>query len=141
MRSSNCSIQYVAKSNPDDPDLRVMVHVKHNLSAAGPSRLFELAKKGRPAMPVLSWGREVAITADELQGGNAGDPKALDAVVTLIREQIEGGEFRAKVIKQFAANEGISDRTIDRAKKLLGVKTDKAATGWHWSLPTTRAPK
>jgi AAA domain len=126
---------------PDDPDLRVMVHVKHNLSAAGPSRLFELAKKGRAAMPVLSWGSEVAITADELQGSATGDPKTLDAAVTLIREQIEGGEFRAKVIKEIAARQGISDRTVDRAKKLLGVKADKAATGWHWSLPTTRTPK
>jgi hypothetical protein len=126
---------------PDDPSLRVMVHVKHNLSSAGASLLFKFINKVGAAMPVLSWKGEVSITADELQGSISGDPKALDAAAELIREQIEGGEFRAKAIKEIAARQGISDRTIDRAKKLLGVKADKAATGWHWSLPTTRTPK
>jgi AAA domain len=119
----------------DPEDQRVMVHLKHNLSTRGPSLVFDLVKTSGSQMPVLSWKGESPITPDELQAGAPNNPKMLDQAIELLREQLKGGEVRAKAIQELAQTRGISDRTLERAKKELGVKARKKGSAWFWSLP------
>ena len=65
-----------------------------------------------------------------------------------MRDQLTGNNVGAAEIFKEGIAAGFAKRTIQRAGKRIGVKSDKAsfAAGWIWSLPakmpkgSTRAP-
>jgi hypothetical protein len=54
-------------------------------------------------------------------------------------EQLEAGPRKAEDIIDQAKQEGIAKRTLDRAKKDLGIKSRKTPSRfdgeWYWELP------
>ena len=50
----------------------------------------------------------------------------------------EGGVRNTVLILAKAEECGISKRTIDAAKKTLGVQSEKTPDGWFWSLPDAK---
>lgn len=60
----------------------------------------------------------------------------LDEAKTLIRKALKDGPTEAKHMLDQARMEGISERTLQRAKKSLGVKSEKSGFSgkWTWSL-------
>lgn len=52
-------------------------------------------------------------------------------------EQLANGEKPAKEVTEAAEAEGISQVTLQRAKKALGIQTWKSGMhgGWMWKLP------
>jgi hypothetical protein len=54
-----------------------------------------------------------------------------------LRDLLAKGSVPAKDAEEGAEQNGISDRTLARAKKELGIKSDKDSFGggWMWKLP------
>jgi hypothetical protein len=125
--------------DPDEPDLRVMAHVKHNLSAPGKSYLYEIIKHRGARVPILKWRGTSSLTADQIQG-NTSQSSAIESATKFVEEQLSGSSKTARTIKLAAEARSISARTLDRAKDILGVISTETKEGWVWSLPTRRTP-
>jgi hypothetical protein len=67
--------------------------------------------------------------------------KPIDNAEAFLRRELANGEVAAAVIEQYARDDGISLRTLDRARSRLRVVTRRTGfgkTGRSWlSLPTT----
>jgi len=121
--------------NPDDADQRVLAHVKHNLSARGTSFLFEVrATEGDGAL--VKWHGETHLTIDDLDGGGAeDDSSALEAAESFLRNSLEDGAVLSTTLFNNAESRGLAKRTLERAKKKLGVVSKKKGDGWYWAMP------
>ena len=121
--------------HPEDPKLRVMAHMKHNLSERGDSRVFELVKHDDNVLPVLVWRGTTDITADTLEASGNGAPKALELAIKFLRQELKDGPRAASLIKTAAKAKDIASRTLERAKKELSIRSKKSDDLWIWSLP------
>ena len=59
----------------------------------------------------------------------------------LLQEELKNGEVSQKVISAKAKYSRISTRTLNEAKKVLGVKSIKRNGQWYWSLPKNEDEK
>jgi hypothetical protein len=94
--------------------------------------------------PVVKWeATPVSISADEALADDHGwggeeDTSEREEAKTWLADLLKPGPMRAKDIFAQARQDGISKRTLERAKKSLNVTTAKAqgvANGcWSWSL-------
>jgi len=120
----------------DDPSVRAVVHIKSNLAAEGKPVAFELSEDG------FRWIGEYNITQDELLGDTdrLEDGKLADAVKK-ITEIMSGDKCLAADCITLCAQEGIGERTVQRAKAALGLKSQKIQDKWYWMLPTDNGGK
>lgn len=122
--------------NPDDADQRVLAHVKHNLSARGTSFLFEVVETADNGA-LVKWHGETDLTIDDLDGGaSEEDSSTLDMAVSFLELALEDGPVLSTTLVKNAEARAISKRTLERAKKKLGVTAQKKKDGWYWSLPS-----
>lgn len=123
--------------HPDDPELRVLAHVKSSLGQRAPSLTFRVSDRG------LSWGSPSNLTADELLAAQAltarqepGRPDyALLAAESFLALTLALDAKPSREIKEQAAMEGISERTLLRACRSLGVQVMKRGRETLWALP------
>jgi hypothetical protein len=59
---------------------------------------------------------------------------AMAAAVAWLREQLREGEVSARDTEQAAQQQGISSRTLDRARRVLGVRSHRRGRRWIWTL-------
>jgi len=59
----------------------------------------------------------------------------LDRAVELLLDMLAEKPVPQRDILERAEAEGISKRTMDRAKRNLGIVSVKRGTDWYWSLP------
>ena len=94
--------------------------------------------------PVVKWeATPVSISADEALNDDGGrgeeDTSELEEAKTWLADALAAGPMPAKDVLAQARQDGVSKRTLDRAKKSLNVTTSKAQGiangGWSWSLP------
>ena len=111
------------------PDMRAVVQIKNNLSAFGHPKAFELTEDG------FRWIGDYDITADEVLGGIAPKSNKFDAARKFLKE-LAGSKvmIQSNEILEMAAQEGISKRTLETAKKELGIKAKRVAGNWYWDL-------
>ena len=121
--------------HPDDDTLRVVAHVKHNLSERGVSQLYEIKVVEGKERPVLFWRGELELTADDLQASTPTDPKAREQAEDFLTKKLGKGPRPARELFAEARAEGISKRTLERAKEATGVKAKKIKDRWTWSFP------
>jgi hypothetical protein len=126
--------ELLAGCSPDDPAQRALVQVKSNLGQFGPSLGYVIEADGR-----FRWTGESPLTASvilgpELNGEETG--ARVEAKEFLLRLLAQGPRPATDVVAE-AEQEGISERTLKRAKKDLGVRSNKGemTSGWEWSLP------
>ncbi|WP_343661093.1 AAA family ATPase [Ralstonia sp.] len=90
----------------------------------------------------IVWGELIEGTAREILGTveqeeDQEERTERDEAADFLRSLLEAGPISAKTIKADAAGAGYSWRTIERAKRELGVEARKAGMkeGWVWGLP------
>ena len=117
---------------------RLLAHVKSSLAPQGKSIRYELRDGS------LNWLGISDVTAEEMrvpQVQSAEGESTVDAAVTFLQDFLEDGAQPASSAFNAAKQEGISERTLQRAKKQLEVKSQRASAGndgggkWLWSLP------
>jgi hypothetical protein len=124
--------------DPDDPTRRVLAAFKSNFAATPPSIGLQLAAAPGSPYPVVSWLGPSNQTAESLLAFPE-DPEgrgALQEAKDFLREALSAGEAAALSVQQEAGRRGISKRTLDRAKKNLGVQSGRGRENWTWRMPT-----
>jgi AAA domain len=141
--------------DPDDPDgeegsRRVLAHVKCNVAPLAPSLLYEVepillpAEGDQPEVDTSRLtllgesphnGRALLSVASDEERDRLGEAKDfLEAELADGIRHLAGDLFKA------ARQLGIADRTLQRARKNLGVETEKAGFGRGWEWWLTKAP-
>ena len=122
--------------DPQNDDLRVVAHLKHNLSARGESYLFELVAKAKNEIPDLVWVGMTELTADDITGVER-DGSAREDAIEFLRDNLSNGPVAQKEMMERGEKDGHAKRTLDRAKKDLGVFSKKHGSVWFWCLPAS----
>jgi hypothetical protein len=122
----------LASKHPHDPDRRVLAVVKSNLGLRPLSMTY--AMTGAAAAKV-EWGEACDIWADDLLGGlvQLAAPEWRKAAAWLA-QQLAGGPRPARRLLDAAARHGWTARQLARARRRLGVASDKTRDGWVWRL-------
>ena len=106
-----------------------MIQIKNNLAAFGHAKAFELTEAE------FHWIGDYEITADEVLGCMVPKASKLEIAKQFLRDR--SGEnimiLSTEIIEQ-AAQEGISKRTLEAAKKELKINAKKINSSWYWDL-------
>lgn len=112
-----------------EPNIRAVVQIKNNLAAFGHPKAFELLEGS------FKWLGDYEITADEVLGGIAPKGNKLEQAKQLLRELAEtSNAVQSNEIFEIADEQGISKRTLENAKKELGIRAKKVNNAWYWEL-------
>ena len=115
----------------ENENMRAVVQGKSNLAPAGKAMTFELD----PASG-FKWRGEADVNADDVINGNVRPMSQFARARKLIETVLgDGYEVAATEIIERAEAEGISYKTLNRAKTELGVITFKKNNKWYWQLP------
>jgi putative DNA primase/helicase len=134
---------FVAVEEPET-DRRLLLGVKNNLSliANGIGYRIEgaISSAGVHASRVAWDSSPVTLTANEAmaaatQGAGRGEDRR--KAEEWLAGYLENTPMPATKIREAARENGIADRTLDRAKQQLGVIAEKRGyeNGWTWRLP------
>lgn len=101
-----------------EPNIRVIVHDKSSLAPEGKPMAFCLDPE-----TVFSWVGEYDITADELLSGAGGNSatKTEQAERLILDLLADGKELASEDIVKAAAEAGISERTVQNAKRNMSA--------------------
>src|SRR5690606_18442826 len=115
--------------------------VKNNLAPDTEGLAYTIRPEGKNNAPVVSWYVDpVTMTADEAlappQRKRGPDPEAAEEAVAWLSEKLARGPRLSADLIAEAGADGISERTLFRAKKAIGAKASRHGFGgpWSWSL-------
>lgn len=133
--------------DPSDPDgetgdRRIIAHLKCNVGRRAPSlsAVIETApvvtEDGQIEVPHLRvLGASEHSADDILAAPSAEDRSERDEARAFLTDQLAEHPVRTRELKAAAASAGISWRTVERAKKDLGLGKAKTGDGWYWLPP------
>lgn len=122
--------------DPNDQQKRILAHIKTNLGPPAVSLAFVI-HNGR-----FEWAGTSTVTAEDMDAPD--DPEARSKVqeaIEFLREELaDGPRLGEELIREARKQLDISDRTLKRAKAILGVESyrerGRGNRGqWYWSLP------
>ena len=121
--------------HPDDPNLRVLLQDKSSFGSTSPSLLFEVVPTEDGSFQ-LDWHGECELSIEDLERKHKGSPR-LEAAEKFLLEKLADGQKEFNVLLEKA--KGVcSKRTLDEAKKKLGLKTIREGKGRnhkvYWAL-------
>jgi len=96
----------------------------------------ELASNGAAR---VEWHGGSSLDAKELMRAplEEEEKSALEEALEFLKDELSEGPMAAKQIKLNAKAEGVSERTLNRAKARLKVRSTKETYGWTWTMPET----
>jgi hypothetical protein len=118
--------------DPDNPDGRILCHIKSNNAALGPSQALTVADA------IVTWNGESELKAGDLFGNEPSgeDKRAMSEAETFLRNILFDAAMPSKEIMKAATEQGISETTLKRAKKKLSIESKKNKDGtWAWMMP------
>ena len=113
----------------DEPEIRVVCHVKSSLAPEGKSIAFRLDKDTG-----FEWIGEYDISADDLLSGDNRGQKIHEAKEFLKEILVSGSVAQTKVAEE-AESRGIKKKTLWNAKMELEIDSVKIGNQWFWMLP------
>lgn len=112
-----------------EANTRAVVQIKNNLAAFGHAKAFEVSESG------FQWLGDYEITVDEVLGGIAPKANKMEQAKKILRELAEiQNAVQSNEVFELAEEHGISKRTMENAKKELGIKAKKINNVWYWEL-------
>lgn len=139
---ANARAAFLVGKHPDIPGENIFAPIKFNLGIAPPAITYKIESKGNSS--IIAWGATTTISADEIvtpKKESREEISALKEGMDFLREELKNGTVIAKRIYADAKGQGISERTLDRAKRNLGIISDKEPTQngkWFWMLPPAK---
>jgi len=113
-----------------EPSIRVMAQLKNNLAPEGTSIAFEL-----DGLNGFRWIGQYDISMEDiLNGERPVEETKLVQAQTIIQDMTCGEPCFCSRIYEVCHEREISKRTVDAAKRTLGIKSIKKPNGWEWSL-------
>ncbi len=112
-----------------ESNIRAVVQTKNNLAAFGHPKAFALSEDG------FQWLGDYEITADEVLGSIAPKANKMEQAKRLLRElALTSDAIQSNEIFDMADEQGISKRTLENAKRELGIRARKINNSWYWEL-------
>jgi len=129
---------FLVARHPDDAELRVFACTKNNLAVYPPSLGFRIVATGE-GLPRLAWIGPVERTADDLVGVGPRRGESVPRAIRFLEAQLESGWKERQGLLEQAVREGISFRTLERAKAELHAlsqqRREQGKNVWYWGLP------
>jgi RecA-family ATPase len=128
----------LAANDPKDPNMRVLCHVKNNLGPLIPSLRYEPVEAENGTL-VIEWRGECDYRPEDLLAPPKDTKGRLDEARRFLLDILESGAVEQKTVKAKAAEIDLAWRTVERAKEMLGVISQRK--GWGpgskclWQLP------
>ena len=127
----------LAADAPDAEGEHVLAVVKSNLAALAPSLRYRAIEDDNGAIAV-EWCGTSDHRADTLLGvpASAEEQSTVDEAADVLRTILADGPVSATDVRKQTREAGIADRTLDRAKRHLSVRSQKDSFtgGWQWCL-------
>jgi hypothetical protein len=141
---------YAAMTDPEDPKARLFLRVKNNVAEQDVAGLryafdvktvgFDQAKNKEIRAPRVVWLSRAEMSANDAMAAAAGESGyAKREAREFLETMLTDGPVLADNIIEAAKQNGISKRTLDRAKKDLKIRSEKTPNGWVWILPNKKA--
>jgi hypothetical protein len=137
----------LAAPHPDDPEARVLAVTKSNLTRRPPALGYR-SNESASGPGVIEWTGPVDLTADGLcQKKVSPRVKACDRAIDWLRRELANGPRKSAELFALAAEAGIPERTLERAKERLPARAhhwvdQKEKRGhWFWFDPDAPWPK
>jgi putative DNA primase/helicase len=129
--------------DPSDPERRLMIPVKQNLAANTGGLAFRVEAPN--GLAKVSWeSGAVTLDASDVLGDleDREDRSVRQEAESLLSELLVDGPVSVKKIQAEAKAAGLAWRTVERAKRSLGVLAAKGDfhAGWEWRLHEDRQP-
>jgi hypothetical protein len=135
----------VVSRHPDDPDIRVLAHDKSNIGPIGRSLGFRLGTRNESRQAFVDWIGPMDLTADDALGTGApmrAGVRARERAAEWLRQFLSDGPRRAAEVVEAALAAGIAERTLNRVKATVGIKSEQkkrdGVTEWWWRDPAAR---
>jgi hypothetical protein len=132
--------------HPAEPELRVLAVTKSNLAARPPALGFRL-RVGGAARVSIEWEGRLDVSADALGLPPAMPLRPRDRAAEWLYLQLAAGPRRAVELLASAAEAGIPEKTLYRAKAELQVESHRVSPGgidggqeWFWYDPSAPWP-
>lgn len=131
---------YAVAKDKDDPDRRLVLPIKCNLSPDSTGLAYRIGTAESGA-PIIEWETDpVTITADEALAvlrEDDGERSQADEATDWLRDALAAGPERAKDVQRRAHADGIGDKALRRARERLGVRSEQLGFhgGWVLALP------
>jgi len=119
------SVMLIERSG-DDPDTRVISHIKSSLAPEGRPLAFRIERDSSVSF-LGTYEGEFATP------GMADDGKRECASNTIL-SLLSGGPRSSADVHKACSVVGVSERTANRAKKDLGIRSIRRPDGWDWTL-------
>lgn len=114
---------------PGIDNRRAVIQIKNNLAPMGHAKAFDLSEDG------FEWIGNYEISVEEVLGGYSYKESKLDQAKQIFRELAKDKDRISSLeLIELAKAEGISKRTMDTAKKELGIKSVKVNNTWFLKL-------
>lgn len=133
---ASCRTGLLAAKDPADPARGILALTKSNLGEDPPALGYRILTNDS-GLATVQWTGPAPLTANDL-GITPASLSQLERAATWLMEQLESGPRPAADLYALAASAGIPERTLRRAGKSLGLRTERGVTagrsGWHWTL-------
>lgn len=125
------SVLLVSK-HEEYPNFRFVAQQKNNLAPLGETLAFTLKEGG------VKWIGAFPLTVNELTNRDGGKPSKENKAIKIIANMLINGKVPADEIIAVCAEEGVSERTVNNAKKRLKVKAVRSAGRWYWMFASDK---
>ena len=95
-------------------------------------------QKALEALPAASGDPEASMASTARAAAPSQSRAVRRSVDQWLMNRLEAGPVKVREIAIAAQAAGMSMRTVERAKRRLGIKADRSGKGWCWSLPQDR---
>jgi len=120
----------------EDRHRHILVPVKSNVTSA-PSLAYRTMQKDGQLQ--LEWLGPSRFTSQDVTNHTPDDASAFEEAMFRLYEILQGGPQWANDVLSLARKAGVAQRTLHRAKALLGVRSHRWGDGrnsrWAWQLP------
>jgi archaellum biogenesis ATPase FlaH len=132
--------------DPEDKTRHLMLRVKNNIAKASGGLAYRTSAKPivieghEDQQPFVEWlGETEQAAADVLIGGApvGRPPEKTEGAKEWLAKFLADGEQTATDVEKFGKRAGYALRTLNRAKSVLGVRSEKIENRWCWILPGT----
>ena len=123
------SVLTVGSTNVDE-NIRAIVHNKSNLAPTGKSQAFSI-----DLVSGFTWRGDCDTTIDEVLGNKRKPESQFAKARQFVEITLANGPVLAIEIMEMAEEQGISLKTLNRAKDALGAMSVKQGAQWYWILP------
>ena len=116
----------------DNPDVRIVRQIKNSLGPSGGEIWFEInADTGfkwlEPGQLIQQPELSTSVEEPEFQN-------KLEYAAYLIKNMLSDGDVLSKEAFERLSKQGVGRKTVEEAKKILGIKSYRKMRQWYWSL-------